>query len=111
MRRAVMQSAMYAGETMRRLGREQISIMPRPEELLKRRARELLEGLKSNLIRSGIDLVGRASPELPRGHAAWEEVKLLIRQQMEMSVPKTGRCWTHEDRSSERLRALLGVDE
>lgn len=87
-----------------RLIRKQVYIEPRQERLLKRRAKELGVS-EADLIREGIDLLGRSGR--PTAHQrrleALAESERYIRKHRRQRVPQTGRGWTREDLYEERL--------
>jgi hypothetical protein len=76
--------------------RKQVYIEPEQERILKRRAREL--GVtESDVIRRGIEQVGRAGTGLPVDHTAWKEARCFIKKRMTIDAPQTGRGWTREE--------------
>jgi hypothetical protein len=81
---------------MSRMVRKQIYIEPEQEKILKRRAREL--GVtESDVIRRGIEQVGRAGTGLPVDYTAWKEARRFIKERMAIDAPQTGRGWTREE--------------
>lgn len=88
---------------MSRMVRKQVYIEPRQEELLKRQAREL-GTTEAELIRRGIDQIGRAPAARPADRRAWEEAKAFIQQRMRLTAPQTGRSWTRDELYDERLQ-------
>ena len=90
---------------MRRMVRKQVYIEPRQEEMLKRLAREL--GVpEAEIIRQGIDEVGRTGHALPPDGQAWEEEKAFITRRRRRRAPQTGRAWTREELYDDRLRRI-----
>jgi len=81
---------------MSRMVRKQVYIQPEQEKLLKRRARELGVS-QSDVIRRGIEQVGRAGAGRPIDRAAWEEALRFIERRLAMKVPATGREWTRDE--------------
>ena len=82
---------------MGRTVRKQVSIEPRQDELLKRRAREL--GVSAaELIRRGIDAVTQPPEQFRPDMAAWAAAKAVMEERLCMDVPQTGRSWTREER-------------
>ena len=61
--------------------RKQVYIEQRQERLLKRRAREL-RVTEAELIRRGIDQIGRLPSLFPNREESWRAAKLLIGQRM-----------------------------
>jgi len=82
--------------------RKQVYIEQRQERLLKRRAREL-RVTEAELIRRGIDQIGRLPSLFPNREESWRAAKLLIGQRMKMRVPQTGRTWRRENLYEQRL--------
>jgi hypothetical protein len=81
---------------MSRMVRKQVYIEPEQEKLLKRRAQEL--GVtESDIIRRGIEQVGRGGTGRPLDYTAWEEARHLIKERMTIEAPQTGRGWTREE--------------
>jgi len=82
--------------------RKQVYIEQRQERLLKRRAREL--GVtEAELIRHGIDQIGRFPSLFPNREESWRAARLLIGDRMKMRVAQTGRSWRREDLNEQRL--------
>jgi hypothetical protein len=82
--------------------RKQVYIEQRQERLLKRRARELRVP-EAELIRRGIDQIGRFTSLLPNREESWRAAKRLIGERMKMRVAQTGRTWRREDLYEQRL--------
>jgi hypothetical protein len=82
--------------------RKQVYIEVGQEDILKRRAKEIGVS-EAELIRRGIEQVGRVGVPLRRDPRAWEEAKRLIQQRMAIAAPQTGRGWTREELYEERL--------
>ena len=82
--------------------RKQVYIEQRQERLLKRRAREL-RVTEAELIRRGIDQIGRLPSLFPNREESWRAAKLLIGQRMKMRVPQTGRTRRRENLYEQRL--------
>ncbi len=90
---------------MGRMVRKQVYIEPRQEELLKRWAQEL--GLpEAELIRRGIDQIGRTPVASSPDWQAWQEARDFIEQRRRIEVPQTGRAWTRDELYEERLGRL-----
>jgi len=87
---------------MSRMVRKQVYVGREHEELLKRRAREL-DVAESELIRRGIEQVGRAPASLAPDLQAWEEARRFIAERMAIVAPQTGRGWTRHELYEERL--------
>jgi hypothetical protein len=82
--------------------RKQVSIEPLQEAVLKRRLREL--GIpEAALIRRGIELVGGGASAPRPDPKAWEAARRFIERRLAMIVPQTGRTWTREELSEDRL--------
>ena len=82
--------------------RKQVYIEQRQERVLKRRAREL--GVtEAELIRHGIDQIGRFPSLFPNREESWRAARLLIGDRMKMRVAQTGRSWRREDLYEQRL--------
>lgn len=87
---------------MGRMVRKQVCVEPRQEELLIRMAKEL--GVpEAELIRRGLDQIGRTPLPVSPDLQAWEKAKAFIRQRMRIVAPQTGRGWTREELYDERL--------
>jgi len=84
--------------------RKQVYIEQRQERLLKRRAREL-RVTEAELIRRGIDQIGRLPSLFPNREESWRAAKLLIGERMKLRVAQTGRTWRREDLYEQRLGA------
>ena len=89
---------------MRKMVRKQIYIEAEQEELLKQRARELGVS-EAELIRHGIDKVGRAPVALAPDRRAWQEELSFIRGRARILATQGGeRGWTREELYEERLQ-------
>jgi hypothetical protein len=90
---------------MARMVRKQVYITPEHDALLKRRASGL--GLtESELIREGIERVGRA-PLARRDTAAWREALAFMEERARRAQPSRGRNWTREDLYDDRAKRVL----
>ena len=88
---------------MSRMVRKQVYIEPSQEELLKQQAREL--GVtESEVIRRGIDQVGRVVTGLPLDQAAWQDELAFIRERARLQSQGRTRRWTREELYADRLK-------
>jgi hypothetical protein len=84
--------------------RKQVYIEPDQDALLKRRATQLGVS-EAELIRRGIEAVGRAPATWLRPDVrAWDAARSVIEQRMRLPVPQTGRAWSRDELYDERLR-------
>jgi len=90
---------------MSRMVRKQVYVGREHEELLKRRAREL-DVAESELIRRGIEQIGRSAPAGPLDRRAWQEELDFIRRRASIPASGRGRKWTREDLYDQRLQRL-----
>lgn len=94
---------------MGRMVRKQVYIEQEHDELLKRRAAEL--GMtESELIRRGIEGIGRKAASAPLDEAAWQE-ELAFIEERARTLPATGpsseRRWAREEMYEERWTRRL----
>ncbi len=90
---------------MGRMVRKQVYLASGQHELLKRRAREL-DVPQSELIRRGIEQVGRSAQAESFDEKAWRQELAFIRRRARMRARGRGRQWTREelhDREAGRL--------
>lgn len=86
---------------MGRMVRKQVYIAAEHEALLKRRAAELGVS-EAELIRRGIEALGRRlAPRLP-DRRAWQDELEFIRERAKLPSTGTGRTWRREDAYDER---------
>jgi hypothetical protein len=85
-----------------RMVRKQVYLEARQDAWLKRRAAEL--GVtEAELIRRGLDRLGRAPEAWPPDPGAWAEARAEIVRRLEMTAPQTGRAWTRDELYEDRL--------
>ena len=86
--------------------RKQVYIEARQDRALKREARTL--GVpEAELVRRGIDALGRAGAAAPDPER-WRSARQFIVRERRLAVPQTGRAWQreklYEERTSTRPR-------
>ena len=96
-----MYGAMYH-RAVARMIRKQVYIEERHDRLLKRYARQR-GATEAELIREGIELLGRRATAAPSRERALREFWAFARKRAAMRVPQTGRTWTREELYEERL--------
>lgn len=90
---------------MSHMVRKQIYVKPEQDKLLKRRAREL-SVTESDLIRRGIDQVGRVSAALPLDRRAWQDELAFIQKRARIKELGRYRGWTREELYEKRLQGF-----
>jgi hypothetical protein len=94
---------------MARMVRKQVYLEARQDAWLKRRAAEL--GVtEAELIRRGLERLGRAPDAWPPDPAAWAEARALIARRLERRAPQTGRAWTRDELYEDRLRRATSAE-
>lgn len=85
--------------------RKQVYIAREHEELLKRQAKDL--GIaESELIRRGIEQIGRGRGAAPRDWRAWQAELNFIRRRAKVRAQGRGRQWTREELHDRRERGV-----
>lgn len=88
---------------MGRMVRKQVYIEAEQERLLKQRSKELGVS-EAELIRRGIDLIGRAPVVQPMDRATWEDEMAFIRERARIPALGGEREWTREELYEQRLQ-------
>lgn len=76
--------------------RKQVYIQPEHEEILKRKSHQL-RVTESEIIRLGIERLGRAHAPEVLDDDAWQEELVFMRERATLSAAKPARRWTRDE--------------
>ncbi len=88
---------------MSRMLRKQVYIEPEQDRVLKQQAKKLGVS-EAELIRRGIDQVGRVFAALPLDLTAWQDEMAFILKRARLRALGRRRGWTREELYEERLQ-------